>query len=42
MCVGTVDENNTTALQIVVNRKVDEQQNHFIFIRTIAPGNTMI
>jgi general stress protein 26 len=24
MCVGTVDENNTTALRIVVNRKVDE------------------
>jgi hypothetical protein len=37
LCAWEPSINNTTALQIVVNRKVDEQQNHFIFIRTIAP-----
>ena len=31
MCVGTVDENNTAALRIVVNRKVDEVQKTIYF-----------
>ncbi|RTY88424.1 pyridoxamine 5'-phosphate oxidase family protein [Flavobacterium sp. RSP15] len=31
MCVGTIDENNTAALRIVVNRKVDEAQKTIFF-----------
>ena len=31
MCVGTVSENNTAALRIVVNRKVDELQKTIFF-----------
>ena len=31
MCVGTIDENNTAALRIVVNRKVDEVQKTIYF-----------
>lgn len=31
MCVGTVGENNTAALRIVVNRKVDEAQKTIFF-----------
>ena len=31
MCVGTIGENNTAALRIVVNRKVDEEQKTIFF-----------
>ena len=31
MCVGTIGENNTAALRIVVNRKVDEAQKTIFF-----------
>jgi general stress protein 26 len=31
MCVGTVDKNNTAAMRIVVNRKVDELQKTIYF-----------